>query len=98
VFYNLKKMAPGDDIVLLADNGSTTVKYKVSEVFMVNPDDPKAVQVMASTPGQDVATLITCGGDPYYVGGTAGYDYTHRLIVRAQLESVFTAEPAPAGG
>jgi sortase (surface protein transpeptidase) len=54
---------------------------------------------MSPTP-EDAITLITCGGDPYYVGGVARYDYTHRLIVRGTLTSVTAANPdsAPAIG
>lgn len=98
VFYHLDELKPGDAITLLADNGSKKLTYTVKDVFLVDPSDPNSVSVMGPTPGQDVATLITCGGDPYYVGGVARYDYTHRLIVRAALTDVFTAEPAPAGG
>jgi len=95
VFYSLDDVAPGDAITLLADNGATKLTYAVSDVFLVDPNDPNAVSVMSPTPGSDVVTLITCGGDPFYVGGTAGYDYTHRLIVRASLTGVFAAEPVP---
>jgi LPXTG-site transpeptidase (sortase) family protein len=98
VFYHLDNLAPGDAITLLVDNGAKKLTYTVKDVFLVDPNDPNAVSVMAPTPGSDVATLITCGGDPYYVGGNARYDYTHRLIVRAHLTDVFTAEPAAAGG
>ena len=40
-------------------------------------------------------TVITCGGDYFYVGGIAAYDYTHRLVIRAALTSI---EPAAAAG
>ena len=98
VFYNLDDLASGDQVTLVANNGGAKLTYTVSEVFLVNPDDPNAVSVMSPTPGKDQVTIITCGGDPFYVGGTAAYDYTHRLIVRASLTNVFAAEPAPAGG
>ncbi|HSP56378.1 MAG TPA: class F sortase [Dehalococcoidia bacterium] len=93
VFYNLDQMAAGDDIYLEATDG-TKVLYKVSEVFLVDENDPNALSVMASN-GSDVITVITCGGSPYYVGGIAGYDYTHRLVVRGSLAGV---EPASAAG
>ncbi len=98
VFYDLDDLASGDQVTLVANNGGAKLTYAVTEVFLVDPDDPNAVSVMSPTPGQDQVTIITCGGDPFYVGGAAAYDYTHRLIVRASLTNVFAAEPAPAGG
>ena len=98
VFYRLDDLAAGDQVTLVSNNGGAKLTYTVSEVFLVNPDDPNAVSVMSPTPGTDQVTIITCGGDPFYVGGTAGYDYTHRLIVRASLTEVFAADAAPAGG
>jgi LPXTG-site transpeptidase (sortase) family protein len=96
VFYSLDKLKAGDVVNILAESGSTRYTYTVSEVFLVDPGDPTAVSVMYPTPGSDVVTLITCGGDPYYVGGTARYDYTHRLIVRATLTEIVSSEPVPA--
>ncbi len=101
VFYNLDQLAAGDDIYLEATDG-TKVYYKVSEVFLVDENDPNALSVMASN-GSDVITVITCGGDYFYVGGIAGYDYTHRLVVRGSLAGVEPAsaaatDQAPASG
>lgn len=98
VFWDLDKMAPGDDIYLEATDG-TNVMYKVSEVFLVDANDANALRVMDPTPS-DTMTVITCGGDYFYVGGVAQYDYTHRLIVRAALTGIEAAgaAAAPAGG
>ena len=98
VFYHLDELAAGDQVTLVANNGGARLAYTVSDVFLVDPNDPNAASVMSPTPGKDQVTIITCGGDPFYVGGIAGYDYTHRLIVRASLTNVFTAEPAASGG
>lgn len=98
VFYHLDDLASGDVVTLLAASGATKLTYTVNEVFLVDPNDPNAVSVMSPTPGKDQVTIITCGGDPYYVGGVARYDYTHRLIVRASLTDVFAADPAAAAG
>jgi LPXTG-site transpeptidase (sortase) family protein len=98
VFYNLDELSSGDEITLLAKNGEVRLTYTVEDVFLVNPDDANAVNVMMPTPGTDQVTLITCGGDPYYVGGSARYDYTHRLIVRASFTRAFTTESGAAGG
>jgi LPXTG-site transpeptidase (sortase) family protein len=86
VFYNLDKLAAGDE-VLLEGNDGTKLRYTVKEVFLVDPDDPGSVAVMGPTP-TDTITLITCGGQPFYIGGTFRYDYTHRLVVRGALAQV----------
>lgn len=98
VFYHLDDLASGDQITLVANSGGAKLTYTVSEVFLVDPNDPNAVSVMSPTPGKDQVTIITCGGDPFYVGGVARYDYTHRLIVRASLTEVLAADPALASG
>jgi len=98
VFYNLDDLVPGDEVLLEGEDGSKLL-YTVSDSFLVDPSDPNSASVMSPTPS-DAITIITCGGDPYYVGGVAGYDYTHRLIVRGTLTSV-TAENhgnAPTAG
>lgn len=92
VFYSLDQLAAGDDVFLEATDG-TRVYYKVTEVFMIDPTDPNALSVMGPS-GADTMTIITCGGDPFYIGGVFRYDYTHRLVVRAALAGV---EPVAAG-
>jgi LPXTG-site transpeptidase (sortase) family protein len=81
VFYRLDDLGAGDRIAIERQDGSRLI-YTVSSVFLVDADDPNSVSVMGPMPS-DTLTLITCGGSPYYVGGTLRYDYTHRLIVRA---------------
>ncbi|HET8944249.1 MAG TPA: class F sortase [Dehalococcoidia bacterium] len=96
VFWNLDKMAPGDDIYLEGTDG-TKVSYKVSDVFLVDANDPNALSVMDPT-ASDTMTVITCGGDFFYVGGIAQYDYTHRLIVRAALTGIQPGSGGVAAG
>lgn len=93
VFYDLDQMVAGDDVFLEGTDG-TKVYYKVSEVFLVDANDSNALSVMGPTQS-DTMTVITCGGDYFYVGGISGYDYTHRLVVRAALTGI---EPAAAAG
>jgi LPXTG-site transpeptidase (sortase) family protein len=87
VFYNLTSLAAGDEIRLLANDG-TELEYTVSEVFDVSASDPNAVQVMAGT-AKDTLTIITCSGDftdtndPIFGG-----EYDRRHVVRANLENV----------
>jgi LPXTG-site transpeptidase (sortase) family protein len=86
VFYHLDALVAGDEIKLIGTNGAV-IRYRVTEAFLVDPNDPNSLSVMSGS-SEDVITLITCGGSPYYIGGSFGYDYTHRLVVRAELVEV----------
>lgn len=104
VFWYLDTLVPGDQVRLIANDGSELI-YTVAEAFLIDPDAPDAVSVMFGTP-EDLITIITCGGDPYYIGGPFNYDYTHRQVIRATLSHAnvpapaqpAVAEPAASGG
>jgi sortase A len=70
IFYNLDKLKRGDE-VLLKDRAGTSYRYRVSEVFVV---DPTASWVMGQVRGRDMVTLQTCTPIP---------TFEKRLIVRA---------------
>jgi sortase A len=70
LFYNLHKLKRGDE-VLLKDRAGTSYRYRVSEVFVVDPTDS---WVMGQVRGRDMVTLQTC--TPYPT-------FQKRLIVRA---------------
>lgn len=84
VFYRLTSIAEGDEIKLVGNDGEELV-YTVNDIFQVDPSDPDALQVMSGT-DEDILTIITCDGaftdtnDPVFGG-----EYSHRLVVRAQL-------------
>jgi sortase A len=69
VFYNLDKLKEGDAIVL-RDSLGEPYEYRVSEVFVVEPDADWAVDPVR---GRDMVTLQTC----------ILPDLLNRLIVRA---------------
>jgi sortase A len=69
VFYNLDKLKNGDSIVL-EDSLGDAYEYRVSEVFVVEPD---ADWVVDPVRGRDIVTLQTCTFP----------DLLNRLIVRA---------------
>jgi len=69
VFYNLDKLKKGDSIVL-QDSLGEPYEYRVSEVFVVEPDADWAVDPVR---GRDMVTLQTCTFP----------DLLNRLIVRA---------------
>jgi sortase A len=70
IFYNLDKLNRGEE-VLLKDRAGTSYRYRVSEVFVVDPTDS---WVMGQVRGRDMVTLQTC--TPYPT-------FQKRLIVRA---------------
>ena len=69
VFYNLDRLS-GGDTVTLRDRSGGTYEYRVSEVFVVEPDADWAVDPVR---GRDMVTLQTCTMP----------DFQNRLIVRA---------------
>ena len=69
VFYNLDKLKEGDSVVL-EDSLGEPYEYRVSEVFVVEPD---ADWVVDPVWGRDMVTLQTCTFP----------DLLNRLIVRA---------------
>jgi LPXTG-site transpeptidase (sortase) family protein len=95
VFYDLDKLATGDQVKLHSADG-TQVVYQVTDVFQVDPSDPDSRKVMWPT-NEDVITIITCSGKFFNTSDPVlGGDYTHRLIVRGDLISV--DRPVAAGG
>ena len=69
VFYNLDKLKEGDTVVL-EDRSGAAYEYRVSEVFVVEPDADWAVDPVRD---RDIVTLQTCTMP----------DFENRLIVRA---------------
>jgi sortase A len=73
VFWDLNTLEKGDEI-LLTDSGGTRYTYKVFEKRVISPDD---VSILRPTKGRNIVSLQTCTLP----------DYSHRLIVRGELES-----------
>ncbi len=71
VFYRLDELGEGDQISLKSRDGSRYV-YRVSDAFVVDPDD---TWVMGRIRGRDMLTLQTCTPIP---------GFGRRLIVRAE--------------
>ena len=70
IFYNLDKLARGDEI-LLEDRRGRSHEYRVTKSFLVGPLDSWVKDVV---PGRDMVTLQTCTPIP---------TFEKRLIVRA---------------
>jgi sortase A len=70
VFYNLDELTRGDEI-LLKDREGRRYTYRVSEVFVAEPEDS---WVMGQVRGRDMVTLQTCTPIP---------TFDKRLVVRA---------------
>jgi sortase A len=71
VFYRLGELDKGDEISVKSRDGRRYV-YRVSDTFVVNPDD---TWVMGRIRGRDMLTLQTCTPIP---------GFQKRLIVRAE--------------
>lgn len=96
VFYDLDQLQNGDQIQLRDDDGTQLI-YQVSSLFQVDPKDPESLKVMWAT-DRDVITIITCSGKYFDTSDPVlGGDYTHRLVVRADLLSV-NDDASAAGG
>ena len=74
VFWDLNKLAGGDEVVL-TDAEGTRYTYQVFDKFVVGPDD---YSVTEPIPGRSIISLQTCTLP----------DYSERLIVQAELTSV----------
>jgi sortase A len=70
LFYNLDKLQKGDEVVL-RDRRGRSYEYRVSETFLVDPDER---WVTGQIRGKDMLTLQTCTPIP---------TFEKRLIVRA---------------
>ena len=70
IFYNLDKLQ-GGDVITLKDRSGTVYRYRVTEMFQVDPSDD---WVMDTVLDRDIVTLQTCAPIP---------TFEKRLIVRA---------------
>jgi sortase A len=75
IFWNLQKLDPGDEFTIEDSNG-VVYRYRVYKTFTIEPSE---TWVMQPVEGRNVATLQTCR--PHG-------EWTHRLIVRAELVEV----------
>lgn len=69
IFYNLDKLRDGDEVVL-RDRRGRKYRYRVSDTFVVGPNER---WVMGQIRNRDMVTLQTCTGP----------NFSKRLIVRA---------------
>ena len=87
VFLSLDTLQAGDMIRLRDDQGAEIV-YRVTANQSLAPDDPESVKTMYPT-NEDMVTIITCGGTFFDTGDPiAGGDYTHRIVIKAELVDV----------
>ena len=87
VFLSLDTLQAGDIIRLQDDQGAEAV-YRVTANQSLDPNDPESVKTMYPT-DKDMVTIITCGGTFYDTGDPiAGGDYTHRIVIKAELVDI----------
>jgi sortase A len=73
VFWDLNQLKKGDEI-FLTDADGTRYTYEVFEKRVISPD---TVSILRPTKGKNIVSLQTCTLP----------DYSHRLIVRGELQS-----------
>jgi sortase (surface protein transpeptidase) len=82
VFYRLRELRPGHEIVLVGPSGKR-YRYQVTESRSVPSANAPVAQIVGPAE-EPVCTLITCDG----VWSRAAGEYTERRIVRATLTAV----------
>lgn len=79
-FYRLKDLKPGDEIVVRGDGESVT--YRIEWIRNFEPD-MDATELLGNESGEQIATLITCGGA---FDRSIGH-HTERVVARAVLSA-----------
>ncbi len=79
IFYRLKEMAAGDDILVTRKDGKT-LKFVVSKVAKVSKKDFPTDEVYGDTEGPELR-VITCGGE----FDRSAHSYKDNIIVFAKL-------------
>jgi LPXTG-site transpeptidase (sortase) family protein len=83
VFKRLGELEAGDRIRIQREDGSQLI-YEVTDSVLAEPTAQTAQKWMLPA-GEDVVTLITCGGERYLTDDFIGAEYTHRQIIRGRL-------------
>ncbi|HUF52867.1 MAG TPA: class F sortase [Dehalococcoidia bacterium] len=86
VFYRLNEVAPGDHVRIKREDGSQLV-YEITDSLLVDPTAAEAQRWLLPA-GEDVITLVTCGGERTLTDDFIGAEYSHRQVVRARLIAV----------
>lgn len=95
VFYRLRELHIGDKITVTLEN-EDVLEYRVTGNVAASWDDPNVIRSMDPTI-RDVITLITCGGSwEYNPAEDYGGNYSHRVVVRAELVEPAAAAAFPA--
>ena len=92
VFYHVRDLAAGDDILLTGQNG-LPYRYQVTSNDTYSLDElvsGKMAELAATTDNQ-VATIFTCGGEFDYVNG----EYLSRTVIRAERVRDTPGEATP---
>jgi sortase (surface protein transpeptidase) len=91
VFYHVRDLAAGDEIVMTGENGNSyTYAVESNDTYDVKTlTTGKITELVGPTPDQ-VVTLITCGGEFDYENG----EYLSRTVVRAKIKPNDATPPA----
>lgn len=82
IFYNLKTLEPGDDIII-TDKTGKKLRFVVAEKNIYPFDQVPINKVFGETP-KKMLNLITCTGS----WNPAEKNYSHRMIIYSELQSI----------
>jgi len=81
VFFNVRDLVEGDEIILTGDNGETyTYVVLWNETFLLDELISGGMADLVAQTDDQVVTLFTCGGEFDYVNG----EYLSRIVVRGE--------------
>jgi LPXTG-site transpeptidase (sortase) family protein len=78
VFYDLRKLSEGDEVLVWVDG--QRLRYVVEQSYLVRPEQADLQAIVGARTGAETITLITCGG----TFDRAAREYDHRQVVRAR--------------
>lgn len=78
VFYDLRKLSEGDEVLVWV--GGQRLRYVVEQSYLVRPEQADLEAIVGARTGAETITPITCGG----AFDSAAREYDQRHVVRAR--------------
>ncbi|HEY3111597.1 MAG TPA: class F sortase [Chloroflexota bacterium] len=82
VFWRLKELAPGDEILVKTERGP--LRFQVENSWLYDRDTAPVDRILGFQVGR-VITILTCEGKFTPYQGRVGGDYSQRRVVRARF-------------
>lgn len=94
VFYYVRDLVAGDEVVLTGENGSTfTYAVETNDTYGLEDLTNGLITELVAPTEVQTLTLITCGGEFDYENG----EYLSRTVVRATIKPVVDDASTPEG-